>query len=213
MRSRHLPSVATVAHISARSTAVPSDAALVASARAGEAWAREALFRRHARLANGLAFRLLGRDQEVDDVVQDAYVAVLDGLHRLDDPQAFASFLASIVVRRVRRVLRRRRLARSLGLMPPAVPIDPTGFIASTAPPDAMAELRSIYAVVEALPTDERLALLLRRVEGLPLEEVARLCGCSLATVKRRIAAAEAKLAKEQEPPSDAPSRVERTGT
>lgn len=208
--------VATVAHISARSGSAPSDAALVAAARAGEPWAREALFRRHARLANGLAFRLLGRDdQDIDDIVQDAYVTVLDKLDRLEDPQAFASFLSSIVVHRVSRLLRRRRLARRLGLLPRAVPIDPTSFMAATAPPDAVAELRSIYAIVEDLPTDERLALLLRRVEGLPLEEVARLCDCSLATVKRRIAAAEARLeaVATSAPPSSAPARAGRTGT
>jgi RNA polymerase sigma-70 factor (ECF subfamily) len=202
--------VAAVAHIPARSSAAPSDAALVVSARAGEAWAREALFRRHARLANGLAFRLLGRDQEVDDIVQDAYVTVLDSLNRLQDPQAFASFLASVVVRRIARVLRRRRLARRLGLLPPAVPIDPTSFIAATAPPDAASELRSIYAIVDDLPTDERIALVLRRVEGLPLDEVAELCGCSLATVKRRISAAEAKLHAAQELPKTTSARVGR---
>ena len=207
--------VATVAHISTRGVAGPSDAALVEAARAGEPWARDALFRRHARLANGLAFRLLGRDHEVDDIVQDAYVAVLDGLDGLQDPQAFASFLASVVVRRVGRLLRRRRLARRLGLMPRAAPIDVTAFVSPAAPPDAIAELRSIYAIVEELPTDERIALLLRRVEGLPLEDVAGLCSCSLATVKRRIAAAEARLVRAQsEPPMAGPAHsVGRTGT
>jgi len=181
----------------------------VVSARAGEAWAREALFRRHARLANGLAFRLLGRDQEVDDIVQDAYVIVLARLHRLADPQAFASFLASIIVHCTRRVLRRRRLARRLGLVPAANPVDPAVFLASSAPPDVVAELRSIYAVVDDLPTDERVALLLRRVEGLPLDEVASLCGCSLATAKRRIAAAEQRLRDsdvQRRAPASAPS-------
>ncbi len=197
-------------HIPARPSLGPTDAALVVSARAGEAWAREALFRRHARMANGLAFRLLGRDQEVDDVVQDAYVIVLDRLDTLVDPQAFASFLASIVVHRVRRVLRRRRLARRLGLLPPADPADVTALAAATAPPDALAELRSLYRVVEELPTDERLALLLRRVEGLELGEVARLCGCSLATVKRRVAAAERRVSlAHEEPPSSARAAVE----
>lgn len=193
--------MATVTYISTRPPG-PTDAALVVSARAGEAWAREALFRRHARMANGLAFRLLGRDQEVGDVVQDAYVIVLDRLHSLQDPQAFASFLAGVIVRRVRRVLRRRRLARRLGLLPAREPIDLTAFIAATAPPDAVAELRSIYKIVDELPTDERLALLLRRVEGLPLEEVAQLCGCSLATIKRRIATADKRLSLGQEPVS-----------
>lgn len=193
--------MATVTRLPTRPVAGPPDAELVASARAGDAWAREALFRRHARLAAGLAFRLLGRDQEVDDVVQDAYVIVLERLDKLEDPQAFAAFLATVVVRRVRRVLRRRRLARALGLLPALSPIDPDAFASSTAPPDVVAELRSVYGALERLPIDERLALVLRRVDGLPLEEVASLCDCSLATVKRRISAAEARLVASRSAP------------
>jgi RNA polymerase sigma-70 factor, ECF subfamily len=186
--------MAHVVSLAARQHAGPSDAALVTAARAGEAWASEALFKRHAQLANGLAFRLLGRDQEVADVVQDAYVIVLRRLDSLNDPQAFASFLASVVVRRVRYVLRRRRFARRLGLLPALKPIDTAMFISKTAPPDAIVELQAIYRILDDLPTDERLALVLRRVEGLPLEEVARLSECSLATAKRRIKAAEDRL-------------------
>ena len=69
------------------------------AARAGEKWAQEALFRRHARMVNGLAFRLLGRDQDVDDLVQDSFLSALRSLDRLAEPQAFASWLGSIVVR------------------------------------------------------------------------------------------------------------------
>ena len=172
-----------------------SDAALVAAALRREAWAAEALFRRHADAANGLAFRLLGRDNELDDVVQDAYLIVLDQLHRLKDPQSFAAFLATVIVRRVRRLLRRRRFARALGLMPAAEPADPTGCIAQLAPADAVVELRSLYRAVERLPTNERLALLLRHIEKLPFDQIASMCGYSLATVKRRLSAAEARLA------------------
>src|SRR5437870_412973 len=82
-----------------RSGSGPSDAALVMSARAGEAWASEALFRRHASMVNGLAYRLLGRDPEVDDVVQESFAQALGALDALKEPQAFASWMASIVVR------------------------------------------------------------------------------------------------------------------
>jgi RNA polymerase sigma-70 factor (ECF subfamily) len=40
----------------------------------------------------------------------------------------------------------------------------------------------------------ERIAFCLRHVEGMKLEEVARACGCSLATAKRRVASAQARL-------------------
>lgn len=48
--------------------------------------------------------------------------------------------------------------------------------------------------MLESLPLEERLAWSLRHVEGHALEEVAAACDCSLATAKRRIAAAEANV-------------------
>ncbi len=55
-------------------------------------------------------------------------------------------------------------------------------------------ELRAIYAKIDRMPVDVRVPLLLRRVEGLALEEIAERTGKSLATVKRRIAEGETAL-------------------
>ncbi|MGH7440206.1 MAG: RNA polymerase sigma factor [Polyangiaceae bacterium] len=163
------------------------------AARAAEPWAREALFRRYAPMANGLALRLMGRDGDLDDLVQDSFVAALRGLDSLKEPQAFAGWMASIVVQTAHKLLRRRRLARRLGLYRPE-PIDADALIARDAPPDAVVELRALYAVLEELPPKVRIPLVLRRVEGHSLDEVAELTGYSLATVKRAIAEGERRL-------------------
>jgi len=174
-----------------RSGAGPSDAALVVAARAGEEWAREALFRRYAPLVNGLAFRLMGRDEDVDDLVQDSFVEALRSLGRLDAPQAFASWLSSIVVRTCGKLLRRRQLMRRFGLRRTGDAMDFDALVSPTAPPDAIAELSAVYDIVQGLPTDVRVVLILRRVEGHSLEEIAALTGASLATIKRRVAEGE----------------------
>lgn len=176
----------------------PSDAALVVAARAGESWAQEALFRRHARMALGLAHRLLPRDEDADDVVQDCFIAALRRLGSLDNPQAFAGWLGSIVVRTVSKRLRRRRLLARLGLRAPEQ-LDPESIVAASAPADVAVELRRVYAVVAELPADERVALLLRRVEGMELPEMAKRMGLSLSTVKRRLKTAEARLERTRE--------------
>jgi RNA polymerase sigma-70 factor (ECF subfamily) len=174
-----------------RSSAGPSDAALVLAARAGEAWAQEALFRRHAPMVNGLAFRLMGRDSEVDDLVQDSFVTAFAGLHGLTDPQAFAAWLGSIVVRTAGKVIRRRMLLDRLGLRRRRDPVDIDTVATRVAGPDVGAELRRLYERLDRLPAEQRIAFLLRRVEGMELEEIARAMGISLATAKRRIAAAQ----------------------
>jgi RNA polymerase sigma-70 factor (ECF subfamily) len=173
----------------------PSDAALVVAARAGEAWAQEALFRRYARMVNGLAFRILGRDSDVDDLVQDSFLEALRSLERLDNPQAFASWLGSIVVRTAGKRLRRRSMLNRLGLRR-TTPIDADDVISREAAPDVRAELRAIYSCLDSMHHESRLALVLHRVDGMSLPEAAEVVGVSLSTIKRRLQAAERVLAE-----------------
>jgi RNA polymerase sigma-70 factor (ECF subfamily) len=62
--------------------------------------------------------------------------------------------------------------------------------------PDDHVELLLVDQVLRRMPADLRIAWMLRKVEGLPLPEVAHACACSLATVKRRIAAADVEMAR-----------------
>jgi RNA polymerase sigma-70 factor (ECF subfamily) len=177
----------------------PTDAALVLAARAGEPWAREALFRRYARLALGLAYRIMPYDADIDDLVQDSFLYAFERLEKLSNPQAFQAWLCSIVVRTAGKRLRRRKLQVRLGLRSHN-PVDVDEVISRSAPPDVAAELRSVYALLETLPVEERLALVLRRVERLEIPEIAEQMGLSVSTVKRRLHAAEARLLRASKP-------------
>jgi RNA polymerase sigma-70 factor (ECF subfamily) len=172
----------------------PSDAALVVAARAGEKWAQEALFRRHARMVNGLAYRLLGADHELDDLVQESFLAALRSLDRLAQPQAFAAWLGSITVRHTHKLLRKRRLLTRLGLRRSA-PVELDSMIAEVATPSARAELRAVYGCLDRLEPQARVALVLHRVDGLSIPEVAEQMALSVSTVKRRLRVAERALA------------------
>jgi RNA polymerase sigma-70 factor, ECF subfamily len=176
-----------------RSGSGPSDAALVVAARAGEGWAQEALFARHGRMVLGLSHRVLAGREEADDLAQDAFLYALTHLGDLQNPQAFASWIATIVVRTASKRLRSRRLLVRLGLRR-SEPIDVEALVSPTAPADVAAELRHVYEKLADFPAEERVALVLRKVEGLELTEIAGQMGLSLATVKRRIASAEGRL-------------------
>jgi hypothetical protein len=69
----------------------------------------EQLFRRYSRYVAVIGLRLLGRDDELDDLVQDVFVAAASGLERLRDPEAIRGYLASATVRLARRSSRWRR--------------------------------------------------------------------------------------------------------
>lgn len=175
----------------AAASVVPSDATLVLASRDGEPWAQEALFRRHAPMVNGLAYRIMGRDSDLDDIVQEAFVQAFNGLHTLQDPQSFAKWLGSVVVHVASKVLRRRKMLTRLGLHRRDDPIDVDSTASRSAGPEVAADLRRVYERLERLPVEQRVAFVLRKIEGLALDEVADALGVSLATAKRRIAAAE----------------------
>jgi len=151
----------------------------------------EAVFRRYSSYVAAVAIRLLGRDDEVDDVVQEVFLVALRGLGRLREHEALKGWLATITVRIAGRRLRRRRLRGFFGLdrRPDYLEV-----ASDEASPEERALLARVYRLLDELPVGERLAWTLRHVDGEPLDAVAQRCGCSLATAKRRIAAAQRKI-------------------
>lgn len=183
------PSIAEIPTSRAQFAAL-SDAQLVTLGCRGETRALEVLYRRHASFAIHLAARIEGSSRDVEDIAHDAFLRAFERLDDLTDRGAFRSWLGSIVVHAVRSRMRRHRLMSILGLKT-AEPVDLDALASPDASPHIRAQIAQIYALLRTLPTDERIAWVLRCVEGHDLETVARLTRCSLATVKRRISRAQ----------------------
>lgn len=153
-----------------------------------------ALFRRHAAHVARVATRLLGRDAEVEDVVQDVFLIAFRGLGALRDPAATKAWLTKVAVRVSTRRLRWRRVRRLLGLESHAGYEDlPDPSLSS----EEQVVVSRIYALLDRLPVVDRVAWTLRRVDHNPAEVVATLCHCSLATAKRRIARVDEAIRQE----------------
>jgi RNA polymerase sigma-70 factor, ECF subfamily len=169
-------------------TAVTADdAALVAQARAGSERAFEALYRRHVRYLAGVTYRLLGNDAELDDVLQEAFLDAAGALSGLREPAEFRAWLVRIVIRRVYRRLARKRRWRWLQaeverVTPPA------------SDPHVRHRVQELYDALGRLPAKLRIPWTLHVIDGETLPEVGRLCDISLATAKRRVADAAARL-------------------
>jgi RNA polymerase sigma-70 factor, ECF subfamily len=184
--------VEAVASVEAQDVAAPADEdeELVGRARRSEARAFETLYRRHAEFAFNLAVRIQGSSTDVEDVVHDAFIKAQERLADLRDSAAFRPWLGSIVVRLVRTRLRRRKLLSALGLVTPE-PVEIETIAAVDADPEARALLAQVYALLQTMAADDRIAWTLRYVERHRLETVAVMMDCSLATAKRRIARAQ----------------------
>lgn len=151
----------------------------------------DGLFRRYAPYVAAIAHRLLGREEDVDDTIQEVFVAAVRGVHAVRDPAAIRGWLARVTVRVARQRLRRRRARVFLGLDEPVVY---DAVVDKSASAEQRALLARVYKILDGIPANERIAWSLRHIEGEPLESVASLAGCSLATAKRRIAAAAARI-------------------
>jgi len=167
------------------------DIELVAALRRGDIRARTILVERYEPLVERLVAGALGIDAEIPDVVQDVFVAVLEGIRNLKDAGALRSWIATLAVFTARGRIRRRRRWRWIRFVAPEeVPEVPVA-----APQGESHEaVCATYAILATFPADERLVFSLRFVSEMQLTEVAAACRVSLATVKRRLARAEKRF-------------------
>jgi RNA polymerase sigma-70 factor (ECF subfamily) len=154
------------------------------------------LFKRFAPYVARIGLRLLGREADVDDLIQEVFLAAFRQRDQLRDQNAAKNWLATIAVRTARRQLRRRRMRQFVGLDQGGSSVELHDQQIS---PEKRALLTRIYEILDGMGVERRLAWTLRFVEGEKLEQVAERCGCSLATAKRRIAAAQAILQAEMD--------------
>ena len=148
------------------------DAGLVGAARRGDQGAFARLYDRYARVVHGL---LLTRvpDGDVDDLVQDVFLAAWNRLDRLRDPAAFGGWVAMIA--RNRAIDFHRRAPDHVQL--------PDGLVARDET-HALAEARGILEIIRSLPEAYRETLVLRLVEGLTGPEIAARTGLTAASVR-----------------------------
>jgi RNA polymerase sigma-70 factor (ECF subfamily) len=163
--------------------AVPADdATVIARAIGGDVQALSTLYLRHARYVAGVVHRLIGRDGEVDDVVQETFITAAASLQNLRNPDQLRPWLATIAVRRAYRVLRKRALRDALSQTLSAFGARREVEVETS---------EDAQRVLDRLSPKLRVPWVLHRVFDATLPEVASMCEVSLATTKRRIAEAE----------------------
>jgi RNA polymerase sigma-70 factor (ECF subfamily) len=120
------------------------------------------------------------RPEDVEDRLQDIWFDVVRGVGRLADPQAFPAWLYRIA--RARTALARRQ-AR-----PPALPLADTEVGDEVSSEEFSDEdAARVHAALNDLMPEHREVLVLRFLEGMSYEDIARIVGDPLGTVKSRI--------------------------
>jgi RNA polymerase sigma-70 factor (ECF subfamily) len=170
------------------------DAAAMARILAGDDAALAELYDRHAPFAFGVALKILRSQDEAEDVVHDAFVAIVERADQFrPDRGSVAAWLVTTVrnlaLDRARRRTRRAQITDEELRHEPAEPVlDPESVSWLTH------RRAAVLVALAAIPTAQRRTLEIAFFEGLTYPEIAEREGVPLGTVKSRAARALAAL-------------------
>ncbi|HYI46357.1 MAG TPA: sigma-70 family RNA polymerase sigma factor [Actinomycetota bacterium] len=162
----------------------------------GEQEAFDELMRRHEARIFALAFRMTGSRADALDATQDTFVAAFRQAHKFRKDAAFGTWLFRIGINACKDFLRKRNRH----------PWEGDEQLEHTAAPgdvERTASLRvDIVRALEALPEEYREAVCMHDLGGIPYEEIARLSGAPVGTIKSRISRGRRRLAELLELPA-----------
>jgi len=156
------------------------DSLLAVRAQAGDEAAFVELVERYSPRLRYFLRKLVGR-ADVEDQLQEVWLDAFRHLPRLADPRALRGWLYRIARDRAFGRLRKTRREEPLD---EAETIDPA---AANGEPFTAEDAARIHAALDRLPDDQREVLVLRFLEEMSYEEIARVVGCQLGTVRSRL--------------------------
>lgn len=172
-------------------------AQLLQRCQAGDELAWEVLVRTHQGRVCAIAWHYLGDQDEALDLAQDVFVRVYRGLDTCTEPDRFEHWLTRMVRNACIDQLRRRK-AR-----PPRqdVPADEMTSLSSRSPDPEQQWLSTsrqklVHRALQRLSDINREIIVLKDIQGLPLEEIAGMLELPLGTVKSRSSRARVELAR-----------------
>jgi RNA polymerase sigma-70 factor (ECF subfamily) len=169
------------------------ESVLVLRCQAGDDDAFEEIVAAYSPRLRYFLLKLLGGREAVEDVAQEVWLDVYRGLKRLRRPDSFRAWLYRIARDRAARVLRRTR--------PRAAHLDDGRLVSSEPETEEFTaeDAAAIHAALDRLSTEHREVLLLRFIEDLSYDEIAKVTGSQVGTVKSRIHHAKRLLRKQIE--------------
>jgi RNA polymerase sigma-70 factor (ECF subfamily) len=170
------------------------DRALVLRAKSGEQSAFDALTRKYWQRVMNLSIRYTRNRADAEDAVQNTFINAYWGLQHYRGDAAFYSWLHRIAVNSAKTILSLRRRDANLlssdwreGAAATATPVTPSHLDT----PEKLALADEICAIVNAtieeLSEEQRIAIVLRELQGLSYTEVASAMSCPIGTVRSRV--------------------------
>jgi RNA polymerase sigma factor (sigma-70 family) len=159
-------------------------------ASASEVTGPEAVYERVAPVVQRMVWLYAGADPERDDIAQDALLSVLKNTGSVTDAEQLEAWAARVTFNTICSAFRRRKLRRWLpleALQSDELPARESDF-------EGREILARVQRLLERLPAAERLPLALELLGNASQQEIARRCGCSQRTVRRRLKTARQRF-------------------
>jgi RNA polymerase sigma-70 factor (ECF subfamily) len=171
------------------------DRTLVGRAVDGDVRAFEVIVRRYGPLMRAYATRVLGSNDETDDVVQDAFITAWQKLPELQDAAVVKSWLMRIVSHKSIDRIRARRDHGDVDTVDPPAPE------ASTPPrvAEARSQNEALSHALSQLPEQQRRCWVLKEVAEYSYDEIAAQLDLPVSTVRGSLARARKNLIREME--------------
>ena len=169
---------------------------LVTRARAGDAYAFERIMLATEQRVVSIAWRMLGNSDDAQDAAQDVYLRVFKYLGRFRMGEDFRGWLYRITINVCHDLARRKRSTTQLSEIDSDeeyAAVEDTGTDPETRTLRRQ-QLALVRRALHLLSAKERAALVLRDLEGLSTEEVARALGSRPGTVRSQVSSARAKI-------------------
>jgi RNA polymerase sigma-70 factor (ECF subfamily) len=144
--------------------------------------APRAVWARFSPLVRRIVRRTFGPEHDVEDLVQDVFASVFEKPERLREPAALRAYLVSVTLHNVSYELRRRRVRRWVGLTQTSELPD-IRIVESD--PESREALVRFYRILDNVRTRDRLAFVLRYVDGMEVADVAKAMATSVPTARR----------------------------
>jgi len=182
------------------------DLTLIRRTKSGDKYALKQLIERYQRKAYAVAVGMLKDKEEARDIVQEAFVKTYKHMDCFKGEASFYVWLYRIVYNLCIDSLRKRKSASALVDMPleeargPEEEEAPHGFISAALGENPQKSLlhkelaTKTREAMEALPEIYRAILLMREVEGMSYEDLARIFKIPKGTVMSRLFHARAKM-------------------
>jgi RNA polymerase sigma-70 factor (ECF subfamily) len=159
--------------------------------REGRREAATLVWDRYAGLVRGVLRRSFGPGSDVEDLVQEVFLGFFRNVGDIENPGALRAFLVAITTRTAVSEIRKRKVRSFLRLTDSGdVPER------ATESDDGREALQQLYKLLDGCAAADRMAFVLRHIEGLPLDEVAQALDVSLATAKRKLERANERILK-----------------